>query len=299
MRIVVTGRDGQVARSLIERAALHPSIKLIALGRPELDLAQPETVFAAISAAKPDLVISAAAYTAVDKAEDEPALARAINADGAAAVAQAAANLNAPIVHLSTDYVFCGEGDRPYVESDPTGPRSVYGQTKLEGELAVADANPRHLILRTAWVYSPFGTNFVKTMLRLAETRDTLSVVADQWGNPTSAIDIADAVLHLADRLHTDPDGVDFGIYHLVGTGSTNWSSFAREIFKISTDGLGPFADVKDILTSEYPTKANRPSNSRLSTDRFFDIFGWRAPAWQQSLKHVVDRIPAGGKSAV
>lgn len=297
MRIIVTGQDGQVARSLIERAALHPSIEVLALGRPQLDLARPESVFAAIAAAKPDLVISAAAYTAVDQAEDEPELARAINADGAAAVAQAAAKSDAPVIHLSTDYVFSGEGDKPYREPDPTGPRSVYGQTKLDGELAVAGANPRHLILRTAWVYSPFGKNFVKTMLRLAETRDTLSVVADQWGNPTSAIDIADAVLHLADHLRTDPAFADFGVYHLVGTGSTNWSSFAREIFKISKEQLGPSADVKDILTSDYPTKATRPLNSRLSTDRFFDIFGWRAPAWQQSLVPVINRILADSKA--
>lgn len=297
MRIIVTGQDGQVARSLIERAALHPSIEVLALGRPQLDLARPETVFAAIAAAKPDLVISAAAYTAVDQAEDEPELARAINADGAAAVAQAAAKSDALVIHLSTDYVFSGEGDKPYKEIDATGPRSVYGQTKLDGELAVAGANPRHLILRTAWVYSPFGKNFVKTMLRLAETRDTLSVVADQWGNPTSAIDIADAVLHLADRLRTDPAFADFGVYHLVGTGSTNWSFFAREIFKISKEQLGPSADVKDILTSDYPTKAARPLNSRLSTDRFFDIFGWRAPAWQQSLVPVINRILADSKA--
>ncbi len=293
MKLVVTGNEGQVVLSLMERAALHPSIELVALGRPQLNLVQPETVFAAITDAKPDLVISAAAYTAVDQAEDEAELASSINAAGAAAVAEAAASVNAPIIHLSTDYVFSGEGTKPYTEEDVTGPKSVYGQTKRDGELAVIQANQRHLILRTAWVYSPFGKNFVKTMLRLAETRDQLSVVADQWGNPTSALDIADAILHIAGRLQTDSSFDDFGIYHLVGTGSTNWSGFAEQIFRDSQAHNGPFADVKPILTADYPTKAKRPLNSRLSTDRFFDTFGWRAPEWQKSLEPVVNRILA------
>ncbi|ATU94504.1 dTDP-4-dehydrorhamnose reductase [Phyllobacterium zundukense] len=291
MRIVVTGREGQVVRSLVERAALHPSVELLLLGRPELDLAQPETVFETISATRPDLVVSAAAYTAVDQAEDEPELAHAVNAAGAGAVAQAAADIGAPIIHLSTDYVFSGDGNEPYTEDDPTGPRSIYGQTKLDGEVAVAAANPRHLILRTAWVYSPFGKNFVKTMLRLAEDRDSVSVVADQWGNPTSALDIADGILCAADRLHTDRQFDAFGIYHLAGTGSTNWSSFARAIFKASQEMQGPFADVADIRTSEYPTKARRPLNSRLSTAKFHDVFGWRAPQWEQSMETVVEQI--------
>ncbi len=291
MRIVVTGREGQVVRSLVERAALHPSVELLFLGRPELDLAQPETVFETISAARPDLVVSAAAYTAVDQAEDEPELAHAVNAAGAGAVAQAAADIGAPVIHLSTDYVFSGDGEKPYTEDDLTGPRSVYGRTKLDGEVAVAAANPRHLILRTAWVYSPFGKNFVKTMLRLAEDRDSVSVVADQWGNPTSALDIADGILCAADRLQTDRQFDAFGIYHLAGTGSTNWSSFARAIFKASQERQGPFADVTDILTSEYPTNARRPLNSRLSTEKFRDVFGWRAPQWEQSMKTVVEKI--------
>ncbi|WP_457298185.1 dTDP-4-dehydrorhamnose reductase [Phyllobacterium sp. P5_D12] len=291
MRIVVTGREGQVVRSLIERAAYQPSIELIALGRPEFDLTRPETVSEAIHAARPDLVVSAAAYTAVDLAEDEPELAHAVNAVGAGSVTQAAATVGAPVIHLSTDYVFSGEGDRPYTETDPTGPRGVYGQSKLEGEVAVAAANPRHLILRTAWVYSPFGKNFVKTMLKLAESRDTVSVVSDQWGNPTSALDIADAILRVADRLRTDPAFDAFGIYHLAGSGDTNWSSFTREIFAASSKKGGPHAAVRDILTAEYPTKAARPLNSRLSTDKFFDVFDWRAPKWNISLAHAIDTL--------
>lgn len=293
MKIVVTGHEGQVVLSLMERAALHPSIELVALGRPKLDLAQPQTIFQAIVDAAPDLVVSAAAYTAVDQAEDEAELASVINTAGATAVAEAAAHINAPIIHLSTDYVFSGEGREPYKEEDPTGPKGVYGQTKLNGELGVIQANKRHFILRTAWVYSPFGKNFVKTMLRLAETRDQLSVVSDQWGNPTSALDIADAILLMAERLETDPSFNSFGVYHLAGTGSTNWSGFAQKIFEYSRARNGPYADVAGIATADYPTKAKRPLNSQLSTDRFFETFGWRAPEWPQSLEHVVDRILA------
>ena len=194
MRILVTGRQGQVVSSLIEAAAGRPRLEIIAAGRPELDLADPASVHAAIQAARPDIVVSAAAYTAVDQAEDEPEIAAAINERGAGAVAAAAAGIGAPVIHLSTDYVFSGGGERPYREDDPAAPIGVYGATKLAGERAVAAANPRHLILRTAWVYSVYGKNFVKTMLRLAADRDSLSVVADQWGNPTSAHDIADAI---------------------------------------------------------------------------------------------------------
>jgi dTDP-4-dehydrorhamnose reductase len=293
MRVVVTGREGQVARSLIERAALHPSIEIIAIGRPELDLARPDTVFDAITAARPDMVVSAAAYTAVDQAEDEMDLARSVNTLGAAAVARAAASVKAPVIHLSTDYVFSGEGDKPYREEDPTGPRSIYGQTKLDGEMEVVAANPRHLILRTAWVFSPFGKNFVKTMLRLAESRDVVSVVSDQWGNPTSAIDIADAIFQICDVLGADRPFADFGTYHVAGTGSTNWSSFARTIFEASKSRQGPFAEVRDIPTSDYPTKATRPFNSRLFTKKFENAFNWRMPAWRQSTFDVVERILA------
>ncbi|QND52045.1 dTDP-4-dehydrorhamnose reductase [Phyllobacterium sp. 628] len=293
MKVLVTGREGQVVTSLIERAASHPAIELIALGRPDLDLSDTSTIAAAISVVKPDVIVSAAAYTAVDQAEDEPALAHAINADGAGAVARAAAELGIPVVQISTDYVFAGDGTEPYVETDKTGPQGVYGQSKLDGEIAVATANPRHIILRTAWVYSPFGKNFTKTMLRLAADRPTLSVVSDQWGNPTSALDIADGVLHIVRHLHDNPDFADYGIYHLAGTGNTNWSGFARAIFAASQKRGGPSAEVKDILTADYPTKAKRPLNSRLSTQKLADVFGWKAPDWQQSTDAVVERLLA------
>lgn len=291
MRIVVTGRDGQVVRSLIERAAFHPEIDIVALGRPELDLSDALTIDGALSAAAPDLVVSAAAYTAVDQAEDEPELARAVNAIGAGAVARAASQLGVPVIHLSTDYVFSGDGTEPYFESDATGPLGVYGQTKLEGEHAVQDANSQHIILRTAWIYSPFGKNFVKTMLRLAESREQITVVGDQWGNPTSALDIADGILRVARRLQSDTSFADYGIYNLVGSGTVNWSGFARHIFAASRSNNGPFANVVDITTADYPTKARRPLNSRLSTDKFFDVFGWRAPDWHISTESTVTRL--------
>lgn len=291
MKIVVTGREGQIVQSLLEKASQRPDLEVIALGRPELDLAKQETVGSAIEAIKPDLVVSAAAYTAVDLAEDEQELAFAVNASGAEAVAKAAKACGVPVVHLSTDYVFAGDAREPYVESDVTAPRSVYGSSKLEGEHLVAQANPQHIILRTAWVYSPFGKNFVKTMLKLAETRDALSVVSDQNGNPSSALDIADAIIQVADHLAAEPDFSDYGVYHLVGTGDTNWSGFARAVFEESAKLGGPTAIVTDIATADYPTKAVRPANSRLSTEKFQQVFNWSAPHWQSSLRDVVSRL--------
>lgn len=287
MRLVVTGRAGQVARSLVERAHTHPDIEVVALGRPELDLAKPETIERALVAARPDLVVSAAAYTAVDQAEDEPELAFAVNGVGAGHVAEAAAALGVPVIHLSTDYVFGGSGEGAYKEDDEPAPRSVYGTSKLAGERAVAKANPRHLILRTAWVYSPFGKNFVKTMLKLAVDRDEIAVVADQWGNPTSALDIADAILLSARILHGNKGFAAFGVYHLAGTGETNWSGFARHILDTSQALGGPYARVRDISTADYPTKVLRPANSRLSTQKFTNAFGWMAPGWHESTKEV------------
>lgn len=291
MKLLVTGREGQVVQSLIERTSQRSDLQVIALGRPELDLAKPETVHNAIEAIKPDFVISVAAYTAVDLAEDEQELAFAVNATGAQAVAETAKACNVPVIHLSTDYVFAGDADEPYVESDVTGPRSAYGRSKLEGERLVAQANPQHIILRTAWVYSPFGKNFVKTMLKLAEARDTLSVVSDQWGNPTSALDIADAIIQVADHLAATPDFSAYGVYHLAGTGDTNWSGFARAIFSESARLGGSTATVTDIATADYPTKAARPGNSRLSTAKFQKAFNWSAPNWQLSLRDVVAKL--------
>lgn len=287
MKILVTGTKGQVATSLVEAAADMDDIELVTVGRPDFDLADPASVRQIILAAKPDFVVSAAAYTAVDRAEDERNLAYAINVTGAAAVAEAAAVLRVPIIHLSTDYVFSGTDPYPYLEDDEAEPKTVYGYTKLRSERAVASVNPRHIILRTSWVYSPFGSNFVRTMLRIASERDSIGVVSDQRGNPTSALDLATAILLVA--MH--PEKHYTGIFHLSGTGETNWSGFARHVFDVSRTYGGPSADVEDILSSDYRTRARRPANSCLSTDKFERAFGWRAPDWQSSVETVVRRI--------
>jgi len=294
MRIVVTGVAGQVVQSLVERGMALGHV-VLPLGRPHLDLARDdaEAVRAAMAVAAPDAIVSAAAYTAVDKAESEPDLAFAVNATGAGNVAAAAASLGVPLVHLSTDYVFSGEGERAWREDDATGPKGVYGASKLAGEQAVLAACPNSAVLRTAWVYSPFGANFVKTMLRLAESRDELWVVADQVGNPTSALDIADGVLAVAANLLADSAPERRGLFHMAGAGETSWAEFARAIFAASAARGGPAARVKPITTAEYPTPAARPANSRLDCSRLAQIHGVRLPDWHASLETVIDRLLA------
>ena len=291
MKLLVTGRNGQVATSLLERAAVHPEIGVVALGRPELDLEQPASVEAAILKARPDAVVNAAAYTAVDKAESEPERAYAANRDGAGAAARAAAKLGVPFIHLSTDYVYPGGKPDPYVESDETGPTSIYGKSKLEGEQAVLAAHPEALIFRTAWVFSPFGANFVKTMLRIGKDRDVVRVVDDQHGNPTSAIDIADAILRIAPRLAAGREAG--GIYHLCGSGSTTWCGFARAIFQESGKRGGPAPRVEAITTAEYPTPARRPANSRLAMTAFTSRFGFELRPWPEATAETVARLLA------
>lgn len=286
MRILVTGHDGQVAQSLGEKAQGH---ELVFTSYPDFDLSKPETIEAAVARIQPELIVSAAAYTAVDKAESEPQLAMAINGDGPGVLARAGAKIGAPIIHLSTDYVFDGSLDRPWREDDPTGPLGVYGATKLAGEQAVQASGATHAVIRLAWVYSPFGNNFVKTMLRLAETRDTLNVVEDQVGCPSSALDIATAVLKVVERWQAD--GAASGLWHFTGSGETNWADFARAIFAESAKHGGPVADVVGIPSSGYPTLAKRPANSRLDCTRFAESFGYRAPPWQDSLRMVLDRL--------
>jgi len=293
MRLLVTGRDGQVARSLAERISAQSGTPLITASRPALDLADPPTIDGAIREARPDIVVSAAAYTAVDRAEDEPELARAVNETGAGAVAAAAAAVGAPVIHLSTDYVFSGAGDGAWRETDLPGPQSVYGRTKLAGEAAVAAANPQHVILRTAWVYSPFGKNFVKTMLALAGKQERVRVVADQRGSPTSALDIADGILTIAGRLLADPTPDCRGVFHLTGSGSTDWATFAEGIFAASRALGGPAAAVERIATAEYPARAPRPRNSILSCEKLLAVYGWQAPPWQHSCRTVVARLLA------
>ena len=297
MRIAVTGKSGQVTSAL--QALKAPDIEVIAIGRPELDLLAPSMVSETIAKLKPDVVVSSAAYTAVDKAESDEAAAFAINRDGAGAIAAAAAELSIPVIHLSTDYVFDGDKPELYVESDPVGPVSVYGRSKLEGEYAVAAANENHVILRTAWVYSTFGHNFVKTMLRLAETRDELSVVSDQLGCPTSANDIAVAIVKIAARLSKDSSPDLRGVFHLAGSGETNWAEFARNILSILEEKTGRRVTVRDIATADYPTAAKRPANSRLCCDKLKRLYGVSMPAWQVSTRAVVIKLLEEPKEAV
>jgi len=294
MRLLVTGTQGQVARALIERGAAE-GVAIETLGRPAYDLLEPSGIAEGIAAASAEVVVNAAAYTAVDKAESEPDIAMRINRDAAGAIAQAAAKRGLPVIQLSTDYVFDGTLDRPYREDDTVGPVSVYGAAKLAGERAVAAANPAHVILRTAWVYSPFGANFVKTMLRLGETRAAVNVVADQWGSPTSALDIADAILEIARRLRAAPrDPSLYGVFHLVGSGEATWAEFAKAIFaEAERWGRSPVG-VAPIATSDYPTRARRPANSRLDTARLQEVYGIRLPDWRASLAPCVARLLAG-----
>lgn len=291
MRLAVTGVQGQVATSLIEQAKLRGH-EIVALARPSFDLGRPDTIAPALAAAGAKAVISCAAYTAVDMAEGEPEKAYAINAIGPGELANAAADLGIPLVHLSTDYVFDGSKPSAYRESDSTGPLGVYGASKLAGENAVLAAHRANsAIVRTSWVYSPFGSNFVKTMLRLANDRDEVDVVADQIGNPTSALDIATGIFTVAENLAADPATELRGVFHMSADGETSWADFAEAIFAISAR-LGKLsARVRRITTSEYPTPARRPLNSRLNCEKLAAIHRIRLPNWRGATETVVARL--------
>lgn len=288
MRLLVTGREGQVVSALLDRAEAFGAA-VIPVGRPELDLERPETLAAVVERVRPDVVVSAAAYTAVDAAEGDAERARIVNAVSPGVLAAAAAAVGAPVIQLSTDYVFDGRKPTPYVETDPTGPQSVYGATKLEGEQAVAAAAPAHVILRTAWVYSAGGKNFVRTMLRLAGDREEVSVVGDQRGCPTFADDIADGVLTVARRLSAG-EGAS-GVFHMAGAGETTWAGFAEAIFEASAARGGPTARVRTITTADYPTPAPRPANSRLDCARLEGAYGVALPHWRDGLERCLDRL--------
>lgn len=291
MRILVTGREGQIATALREAEPVA-GFEVICLSRPTLDLENPATIAPAIRTSGADLVVNAAAYTAVDEAESEPEKAFAINADAAGRIAAAARGLGIPVIQLSTDYVFDGAKLEPYLETDPVAPQGIYGASKLAGEKAVAGANPDHVILRTAWVYAPYGRNFVRTMLRLAGERDEIGVVADQWGSPTYAPDIADAILKIAANITANrADPALYGLFHLTGGGETSWAGFAETIFSLSRERGGPFARVKPIATADYPTPARRPANSRLDCGRLARQHGIALPPWRQSLARALDRL--------
>lgn len=293
MRILVTGREGQVVRSLAERGPASGH-SIVALGRPELDLTgDPSSIVETIKAAKPDAIVSAAAYTAVDKAETDQDTAFAVNERGAGAVARAARELGVPLVHLSTDYVFDGAKAGPYAEDDRTGATGVYGASKLAGEKVVVAEQSNSAVLRTAWVYSPFGANFVKTMLGLAGDRDEIGVVADQRGNPTSALDIAEGVLAVTEALARSDDAELRGIFHMTAEGGASWAEFAEAVFAESAALGGPSATVNPISTAQFPTPATRPQNSQLDSTKLLQAYGIQLPAWQSSVRKVVRRLLA------
>jgi dTDP-4-dehydrorhamnose reductase len=292
VRLYVFGTEGQVARSLREAATNRSDVVIGCAGRPDVDILRPDLVQKALLAFSPDIVINPAAYTAVDRAESEPDLAFAINRDGAGIVAAAAAQLGIPIIHLSTDYVFDGKKESPYIETDAVAPSSVYGRSKLAGEYAVAIANARHVILRTSWIYAPFGNNFVRTMLRLSADRDKLAVVDDQIGCPTFAPDIATAVLAIARKIRSSGWQPHLaGVTHLAGPDEITWCGFARQIMKVKQKRDGRLVVVEAISTTDYPTAAARPANSRLRCERLATIFDVRMPPLERSLETCMERL--------
>lgn len=293
LRIAVTGWTGQVVCAMLERVPV--GVEVIAIRRPELDLANPRTVAPALRAARADVIVNAAAYTAVDQAESEPDLAMRVNGEAAGEAARAAAALGVPVIQLSTDYVFDGSLDRPYREDDATAPLSAYGASKLAGEEAVAAATADHAILRTAWIYSAFGKNFVKTMLRLGETRDEIGVVADQMGSPTNALDIADAIFAVARNMTGRADDPSLrGVFHMSAAGEAVWADVADAIFTERERLGGRPVGIKRIATTDYPTPARRPANSRLDCGKLALIHGVQLPDWRDSLRPCVARLHHG-----
>ncbi len=291
MKVLVTGKEGQLVRSLVERAKNKSGIEIMALGRPELDLEVAGSAADAVRKLRPDVVMNAAAYTAVDQAEDEPERAFRVNAEAAGELAAAARAAGAPIIQISTDYVFDGTAEGAYDEEASPNPLGVYGRSKLEGERQVSRHNPDHVVVRTAWVYSPFGRNFLKTMMALAQSRDVLAVVSDQCGNPSSALDLADGLLALLSRWRAGERTGLGQIYHLGGTGAATWFEFTRLICsELQCLGL-PAAEVRPIRTEDWPTKAHRPTNSVLDSSKFASDMAFAMPDWQSSAEATIRRL--------
>lgn len=289
-RILITGANGQVGFEL--QRSLAPLGQLFAMARQELDIANPASLTSGLESIQPDIIVNAAAYTAVDKAESEPELAERINTHAPAELALWAESHNALLVHYSTDYVFDGNKHGAYVEDDTANPQSVYGQTKWQGEQVIRQATTRHLILRTSWVYGAHGNNFLKTMLRLMQERDHLNVVADQIGAPTSAALIADVTAQILAQYNQNYDAFVYGTYHLTAGGETSWHGYAQLIAKLAEKRelllQLKASDIQPIPSSAYPTPAIRPSNSRLDTSKLQNQFGLVLPPWEAGVGHIL-----------
>jgi dTDP-4-dehydrorhamnose reductase len=288
--ILVVGESGQLARCLRDSATLR-GVPMVTVGRPKLDLESGEGIDRVTSTVDPSAIINAAAYTAVDAAEAQPGRAFGINCAGAALLADMAARRAIPFIHVSTDYVFDGGKPSPYREDDVTGPLNIYGSSKLAGEAAVLKVNPCTAVIRTSWVYSPYGNNFVRTMLRVSKAQPVVRVVEDQRGTPTSAADLARAILAIVDRLRL-PNGCDnAGIYHLAGQGETNWHGFAAAIFASLSRRGQRVPKLLAITTDDYPTAARRPKNSCLDSSKAERVFGVRLPPWRSSLEECLEQL--------
>lgn len=286
--VLLTGGGGQVGAEVIRQAPA--GMNIVAPRRHELDLGDPEAIAAMVASRPWAAVINSGAYTAVDRAETEIVSAWRANALGPAALAQATAIAAIPLVHVSTDYVFDGSKPGAYVEDDPVAPLGVYGASKLAGEQAVRTGNPRNVILRTAWVVSPRGSNFIKTMLRLAETRPELRVVDDQLGCPTSAADIAQTLLTITQRMISAKDAPT-GVYHFVNAGEATWCEFARTIFALAGERGLQVPVVEAIATADYPTPARRPANSRLNVDKLRRDYGVSPRSWKAAVEDIVGTL--------
>lgn len=289
--ILVTGAGGQVGTELLARAAQHGH-DVTGLVRADLDISDAAAVQAAVARIKPSLIVNAAAYTAVDKAEEDRDAAYAINRDGPANLAAVAKAAGIPLIHISTDYVFDGSKDGAYLESDPVAPLGVYGASKEAGEQAVRSALDEHVIMRTSWVYAAHGANFVKTMLRVGKDRDQLRVVADQFGAPTSAADIADAILTIATRI-ADGNRSSWGTYHYTAEGQTSWHGFAEAVFARAEPVWGRRPEIEAIPSSDYPTPAKRPTNSVLDAGKILAAFTVPRRPWQDGLDEVLEVLLA------
>lgn len=295
MRLLIAGWHGLVARALIEAAPGSPHVKALAAGRPALDVRDPRSIERAFGDLSPDMVINSAAYTAVDKAEHDQDACFALNRDGAALLARAAARRNVPVIHLSTHYVFDGHKQGPYDESDAPSPATVYGRSKLEGEQAVAAANPKHVIVRTGWVFSTAANGFAARMLDAAASGAPLKLVDDQCGNPTYAPHLAAALLELGRRLCTEPDSAPvWGTYHAAGAGEATWFGLAAELIAQARKPDAPAATLERISSADYAAAAARPANATLDCTRFARTFGLALPPWREG---VADCVAAFGRT--